>query len=87
MKGIDISKWQKGLILSNIKFDFVIIKATEGATYTDPNFLDFVKQAKNLGKPYGFYHFARPENNSAHAEVVNFYDLFHFFRLTPLFCL
>jgi GH25 family lysozyme M1 (1,4-beta-N-acetylmuramidase) len=74
MKGIDISKWQKGLDLSKIKCDFVIIKATEGATYQDPCFLDFVIQAKSLGKPFGFYHFARPENNSVHSEVVNFYD-------------
>ena len=74
MKGIDISKWQNGLELSNIKFDFVIIKATEGKTYTDPKFLDFIKQAKNLKKPFGFYHFARPENNTAHDEVMNFYN-------------
>ena len=74
MKGIDISKWQKGLKLSKINYDFVIIKATEGATYVDPCFSDFIKQAKDLGKPFGFYHYARPENNSAHAEVVNFYN-------------
>ena len=43
MNGIDISKWQKGLKLANIKCDFVIIKATEGATYKDPCFDDFVK--------------------------------------------
>lgn len=74
MNGIDISKWQKGLNLSKIKFDFAIIKATEGATYRDPSFSDFIKQAKDLGKPFGFYHYARPENNTAHAEVMNFYN-------------
>lgn len=74
MNGIDISKWQKGLKLSKIQCDFVIIKATEGATYRDPSFSDFIKQAKDLGKPFGFYHYARPENNTAHAEVVNFYN-------------
>lgn len=75
MNGIDISKWQKGLKLSNIKCDFVIIKATEGATYKDPQFDDFVRQAQALGKPMGFYHFARPDNgNTAAAEARNFYN-------------
>ena len=75
MRGIDISKWQKGLVLANIDFDFVIIKATEGATGADPCFYDFMRQAQSLGKPIGFYHFSRPDNgNSAHAEVLNFYN-------------
>lgn len=74
MNGIDISKWQKGLRLANIKCDFVIIKATEGATYKDPCFDDFVKQAQQLGKPMGFYHFSRPDNgNDPTAEAANFY--------------
>ena len=74
MNGIDISKWQKGLKLANIKCDFVIIKATEGATYKDPCFDDFVKQAQQLGKPMGFYHFSRPDNgNDPTAEAANFY--------------
>lgn len=75
MNGIDISKWQNGLKLSKIKFDFVIIKATEGKTYKDPNFLDFTKQALDLNKPIGFYHFARPDNNpNPKDEAQNFYN-------------
>lgn len=75
MNGIDISKWQKGLKLSDIKCDFVIIKATEGATYKDPCFDGFVKQAQQLQKPMGFYHFARPDNgNDPTAEAANFYQ-------------
>ena len=73
MNGIDISKWQNGLKLSKVACDFVIIKATEGKTYRDPNFLDFTKQAIDLGKNIGFYHFARPDNNpNAKDEADNF---------------
>lgn len=60
LKGIDISKWQKGLDLSKIDCDFVIIKATEGVGYVDPCCDGFYQQAKKLGKKLGFYHFARP---------------------------
>lgn len=60
MFGIDISKWQAGLSLANVKADFVIIKATEGVGYKDPNFNNFANQATTLGKKIGFYHFARP---------------------------
>lgn len=74
MNGIDISKWQKGLDLSKIKCDFVIIKASEGANYVDPCFYNFIDQAKLLGKCIGFYHYARPDKNSAKAEVKNFYN-------------
>ena len=72
MRGIDISEAQKYIDLSKIDFDFVIIKATEGKTYTDPCFFKHLNNALKIGKPIGFYHYARPENNSAHDEVDNF---------------
>ena len=72
MNGIDISESQRYINLSLIKCDFVIVKATEGKTYTDPYFFQHINQAKSLGKLLGFYHYARPENNSPHDEVVNF---------------
>jgi GH25 family lysozyme M1 (1,4-beta-N-acetylmuramidase)/peptidoglycan hydrolase-like protein with peptidoglycan-binding domain len=72
MRGIDISEAQKYIDLSKIDFDFVIIKATEGKTYTDPCFFKHLNNALKIGKPLGFYHYARPENNSAHDEVDNF---------------
>jgi len=74
MKGIDISNWQEGINLANIECDFVIAKATEGATYADSCFTDFITQAKSLGKCFGFYHYARPELNSPKDEVMNFYN-------------
>lgn len=73
MNGIDISNWQKGLDLSKIACDFVIVKATEGLTYIDKTCDPFFQQALKLGKKLGFYHFARPESNTAKAEADFFY--------------
>lgn len=72
MNGIDISVYQKSLDLSKIACDFVIVKATEGKTYTDPCFFQHINNAKKLGKLLGFYHYARPENNHPEEEVQNF---------------
>jgi GH25 family lysozyme M1 (1,4-beta-N-acetylmuramidase) len=72
MNGIDISEHQRNINLSLVQCDFVIVKATEGKTYTDPQFLKHIESARNLGKLLGFYHFARPENNTPHEEVLNF---------------
>lgn len=74
MNGIDISHWQKGINLDKIQCDFVIAKATEGINFIDPCFHDFMRQAESLNKCMGFYHFARPENNSAKAEAKFFYN-------------
>lgn len=72
MNGIDISEHQKGINLKQINTDFIIIKATEGRTYTDPQCTNHLKQVLELGKPFGFYHYARPENNTPEQEVDNF---------------
>ena len=64
MNGIDISNWQAGIDLTKIQFDFVIAKATEGTNFVDKYCDSFIQTAKKMGKPYGFYHFARPSNNA-----------------------
>lgn len=73
LKGIDISHWQRGLDLNKIDFDFVIVKATEGVKMVDKECDTFITKAIKLGKCFGFYHFARPERNSAHDEAQFFY--------------
>lgn len=60
MKGIDISNWQSGINISDVKADFVIVKATEGIGYTDPSFKKLYNTAKKAGRKLGVYHFARP---------------------------
>jgi len=76
LKGIDIShhnKWQyekKQIDIS--KHDFIILKASEGKTYIDPMMETYMKEIDRLGKPYGFYHYARPEKNNAADEAKHF---------------
>lgn len=73
MYGIDISNWQNGIDLAKVKCDFVIVKATEGIDFVDKYCDGFYQKAKKLGKKLGFYHFARPEKNSAITEANFFY--------------
>lgn len=78
MYGIDISKWQKEIDLKKAKYDFCIIKATEGIGYTDPEFNGYVFQLTELNKLMGFYHFARPDLHPTvkdmEAEAVYFLE-------------
>ena len=57
MNGIDISGHQRGIDLSKIPCDFVIIKATQGASYVNPDFTRATKQAFEEGKLVGLYHY------------------------------
>lgn len=72
LNGIDVSKWQRNIELENINADFVIIKATEGVGYVDSCLKDHAE--KSSGKLLGFYHYARPEYNSAREEAEAFVD-------------
>lgn len=70
LNGIDISNWQKGIDLSKVPADFVIIKASEGVGWIDPQLAEFVAAARAAGMVVGFYHFARPSQaNSWQAEL------------------
>ena len=83
-KGIDLSKHQKGLKLSEVKkagYEFVILRGSftgYGADRTkqkDACFEDFYKQAKNLGLLVGAYHYscARTRNEGI-AEAQFLYN-------------
>lgn len=75
LNGIDISNWQRGIDLSKVPCDFVIVKATEGIGYVDKSCDGFIQQALKLGKKIGFYHFARPTaNNDPIREADFFYE-------------
>ena len=71
MNGIDISSWQKGINLNVVPCDFVIVKATGGTGYVNPDFTRAMNQAVNAGKKVGVYHYAREEGckGSAVAEA------------------
>lgn len=68
LNGIDISSYQAGINLAIVPCDFVIIKATEGATYVNPDFVRAYQQAKTLGKCLGLYHYAQGGNVEAEAN-------------------
>lgn len=73
MNGIDISNWQYDLNLNNIDYDFVIAKSTEGIGWVDSTCDRFIQQAIAQNKKWGFYHFARPENDPI-AEAMFWYE-------------
>jgi GH25 family lysozyme M1 (1,4-beta-N-acetylmuramidase) len=74
LKGIDISHWQGQPDFDKVKdqINFVIIKATEGVGYTDPELTRNQSEIRRVGLGLGYYHFARPEYNSAEAEADYF---------------
>ncbi|CAL1699500.1 unnamed protein product [Somion occarium] len=74
-QGIDVSHWQGTINWNTVKANgvsFVYIKATEGTTYTDPNFSANYVGATNVGLIRGGYHFAHPDSSSG-ATQANYF--------------
>lgn len=77
LKGIDISAHQKGIDLSKLDVDFVIVKVSEGYNWYDPMYAQYTKSILSLGKLLGMYHFARPtEENDPKIEAQYFIKIF-----------
>ena len=75
MNGIDIARYQKGIDLSVVPCDFVIVKATQGTSYVSPAFKQQIEHAKSCGKLLGVYHYANGSGVDAEAEhFVNVID-------------
>ena len=68
LNGIDISSWQNGINLAVVPCDFVVIKATEGINYVNPDYMRAYEQAKAAGKCLGIYHYANGGNIQAEAD-------------------
>lgn len=74
LKGLDISHHNKNMkdLNSLNKFDFIIMKASEGASYKD-NALSYFMKFLKRDMLKGFYHYARPElKNTPQMEASNF---------------
>lgn len=74
LSGLDISKHNRAMkdVDALNDFDFIIMKATEGATFRDSS-LQYYNYALADNMLKGFYHFARPDRgNSAKSEASNF---------------
>lgn len=69
LNGIDISSWQDGINIAALTTtDFVIVKATQGTSYTDSTFKKFVEAAILAGKRVGAYHYATGAGYQAEAD-------------------
>lgn len=75
--GIDVSRWQGDIDWRSVADDehhrtrFAFIKATEGATWTDPSFEINRLAAANAGIRAGFYHFFRA-TSTVEAQAKHF---------------
>lgn len=74
--GIDVSNHNGSINWEKVAADkkgikFVYIKSTEGATYTDPRFVENAKGAMAAGLHVGAYHYFRM-TSSAHEQFMNF---------------
>lgn len=72
LEGIDVSHWNHKVAIAEHKPDFVMIKATEGVTFKDPDMLYHYWLAQSMYVPSGFYHYARAEKNTPEAEAEHF---------------
>lgn len=68
LRGIDVSSYQSGIDLSVVPCDFVIVKATEGVNYVNPDCDRAVQQAIQLGKCWGTYHYVNGSGAVAEAD-------------------
>ncbi len=77
-EGVDVSRYQAGVDWEAVQksgISFAFAKATEGRTYTDPNFRATWQRLGEIGLLRGAYHFMRPDNNSAVDEAKNVVDV------------
>ena len=69
LNGIDVSSNNRGLSIQSVKADVVIVKATEGTTYVNPQFERQAGDTLDSGKLLGIYHYA-------HNDVIAEADYF-----------
>lgn len=76
MNLIDISNWQAGIDLQRLfeenDLEGVIVKATQGISYTNPKFKEWADWLSSNKKPFGMYHFL--DGYDAIAEAEHFYS-------------
>ncbi|MFB9770083.1 LysM peptidoglycan-binding domain-containing protein [Lactiplantibacillus modestisalitolerans] len=63
LNGFDVASYQAGMNVGKVTGDFVLVKATEGIDYTNPEFNGHVKQTLSAGKKLGVYHFIRNDSD------------------------
>lgn len=71
LNGFDVASYQAGMNVGEVAGDFVLVKATEGIDYTNPEFNGHAKQTLSAGKKLGVYHFIR--NDSDIKKQANYF--------------
>ncbi len=70
--GCDISHYNLVNKMDYGRYDFYIIKATEGKSFIDKKWKTHLSHVLMKKKLYGFYHYARPEYNTPEVEAEHF---------------
>jgi len=72
LEGLDVSRWQATINWPLVKAagkQFVVMKATEGTGYVDPNYAINRAGAMGVGIPMAAYHFASPDTSANEAVL------------------
>ncbi len=76
MNLIDIASWQKGIDLDALfkqnPLDGVVVKATQGTSYVNPDYAAWTKWLSDHDKPFGVYHYL--DLYGAEAEARHFVE-------------
>lgn len=81
----DVSHWES-VDFSMFKGEFLITKASEGASYIDPTLEPIIYNCMKHNINLGFYHFFRCDSN-IESQVDNFIDAVGLMTLKNSFCL
>jgi hypothetical protein len=77
VRGIDISDYQTGIdwdLVWGSGIAFIVIKASEGATWKAQQFPSHYLGAVSTGLRVGAYHFAKMQGNTPYSELQNFIE-------------
>lgn len=85
LRGIDVASWQKGLNVSEIDADFIIVKATQGTGYVNPYCAQWVEGALGRGMCVGIYHYISGGNASG--EMAHFWQSCKTWNNRVIWCL
>lgn len=85
LRGFDCASYQAGIDPSVVPCDFVIVKSTQGTTYTNPDFQRLAEATLAAGKALGIYHYASGGN--ATDEANHMLDVAGGYIGRAIFCL
>ncbi|MDR1088546.1 MAG: RICIN domain-containing protein [Coriobacteriales bacterium] len=73
VNGLDVSSWQPSTIGWNVDYDFLIVKATGGNYYRNPNLTMQADAALARGKKLGLYHYAHESGTNDAVQEADWF--------------